>query len=83
MWIGFQGRPGIGVRFDPPCNVKLIRYEFKVGQLGRRNGSLLQSGSHYYGIGSALARLVEVILHDQRAILTVSSVIPESWGGPT
>jgi len=35
----------------------------------------------YYGIGSALARLVDVILHDQRSILTVSSVIPESWGG--
>ena len=38
-------------------------------------------GATYYGIGSALARLVEVILHDQRAILTVSSAIPESWGG--
>lgn len=38
-------------------------------------------GATYYGIGSALARLVEVILHDQRSILTVSSVIPESWGG--
>lgn len=28
-------------------------------------------GSTYYGIGSALARIAEVILHDQRAILTV------------
>ncbi len=28
-------------------------------------------GATYYGIGSALARIVEVILHDQRAILTV------------
>jgi L-lactate dehydrogenase len=25
----------------------------------------------YYGIGSALARLVEVILYDQRAVMTV------------
>lgn len=30
-------------------------------------------GATYYGIGSAVARLVEALLHDQRAILTVSS----------
>ncbi|NLA74593.1 MAG: L-lactate dehydrogenase [Deltaproteobacteria bacterium] len=30
-------------------------------------------GATYYGIGSALARLADVILHDQRAILTVSA----------
>lgn len=30
-------------------------------------------GATYYGIGSALARIVDVILHDQRAILTVCS----------
>jgi L-lactate dehydrogenase len=30
-------------------------------------------GATYYGIGSALARIVDVILHDQRAILTVST----------
>lgn len=28
-------------------------------------------GATYYGIGSALARIVNVILHDQRAVLTV------------
>ncbi len=28
-------------------------------------------GATYYGIGSALARIVDVILHDQRAIMTV------------
>jgi L-lactate dehydrogenase len=27
----------------------------------------------YYGIGSALARIVDVILHDQRAVLTVGA----------
>jgi L-lactate dehydrogenase len=32
-------------------------------------------GATYYGIGSAVARLVDVLLHDQRAILTVSSRI--------
>ena len=30
-------------------------------------------GATYYGIGSALARIVKVILHDQRAVLTVGS----------
>jgi L-lactate dehydrogenase len=33
-------------------------------------------GATYYGIGSALARIIEVILHDQRSILTVCT--PES-----
>src|SRR5262245_55772008 len=28
-------------------------------------------GSTYYGIGSAVARLLDVILHDQRAVLTI------------
>jgi L-lactate dehydrogenase len=28
-------------------------------------------GSTYYGIGSAVARIVDVLLHDQRAVLTV------------
>jgi L-lactate dehydrogenase len=28
-------------------------------------------GATYYGIGSALARIVDVVLHDQRSILTV------------
>ena len=37
-------------------------------------------GATYYGIGSALARIIDVILNDQRAILTVCSTIPKSWG---
>lgn len=32
-------------------------------------------GATYYGIGSAVARIVNVVLHDQRAILTVCSRI--------
>jgi L-lactate dehydrogenase len=32
-------------------------------------------GATYYGIGSAVARIVEVIVHDQRAILTICSRI--------
>ncbi len=34
----------------------------------------------YYGIGAALARIVDVILHDQRAILTVSSRVADFQG---
>ena len=30
-------------------------------------------GATYYGIGSALARIVDVILHDQRAVMTVGA----------
>jgi L-lactate dehydrogenase len=37
-------------------------------------------GATYYGIGSALARIVDVILHDQRSILTVCSPMPEVAG---
>ena len=34
-------------------------------------------GATYYGIGSALARLVDAILDDQRAVLTVCSPMPK------
>jgi L-lactate dehydrogenase len=37
-------------------------------------------GATYYGIGSALARIVDVILHDQRSILTVCTPMPEIAG---
>jgi L-lactate dehydrogenase len=37
-------------------------------------------GATYYGIGSALARIVEVILQDQRSILTVCSPAAEVAG---
>lgn len=39
-------------------------------------------GATYYGIGSALARIVDVILHDQRAILTVCTPATEVEGIP-
>jgi L-lactate dehydrogenase len=37
-------------------------------------------GATYYGIGAALARIVKAILRDERAVLTVSSLVPESLG---
>jgi L-lactate dehydrogenase len=39
-------------------------------------------GATYYGIGAALARIVDVILHDQRAILTVTSHVSDFPGVP-
>lgn len=37
-------------------------------------------GATYYGIGSALARICDVILHDQRSLLTVCTPEPEIAG---
>ncbi len=37
-------------------------------------------GATYYGIGSAIARIVEVILQDERSILTVSTPMKEVVG---
>jgi L-lactate dehydrogenase len=37
-------------------------------------------GATYYGIGSALARIVDVILHDQRAVMTVGALIADVFG---
>lgn len=37
-------------------------------------------GATYYGIGSALARIVDVVLHDQRAILTVCAPEADVFG---
>jgi len=37
-------------------------------------------GATYYGVGSALARLVKAIIDDQRAILTVCTPMPEIAG---
>ncbi|MBN2044485.1 MAG: L-lactate dehydrogenase [Anaerolineales bacterium] len=37
-------------------------------------------GSTYYGVGSAIARIVEVILGNQRAILTVCTLLDEVAG---
>lgn len=39
-------------------------------------------GATYYGIASALSRIVNVILHDQRAVLTVCAPAPEVAGVP-
>lgn len=37
-------------------------------------------GATYYGVGSALARIVQAVLHDQRSILTVCAPTPDVYG---
>jgi L-lactate dehydrogenase len=37
-------------------------------------------GATYYGIGSAVARIVEVILQDERSLLTVCTPMPDVAG---
>lgn len=37
-------------------------------------------GATYYGIGSAIAKIVDVVLHDQRSVLTVSVPVTSDTG---
>lgn len=51
------------------------------GQVRRAAYTIISGkGATYYGIGSALARIVEVILHDQRSILTVCTTTADVQG---
>jgi len=60
-----HGRPLTGPqREQVDENVRRAAYHIIAGK-----------GATYYGIGSAVARIVDVVLHDQRAILTVCSRI--------
>ncbi len=57
-----------------------VRSEIDQG-VRRAAYSIIQGkGATYYGIGCALARIVDVVLHDQRAILTVCSPLPDIAG---
>ena len=57
------------VRQEIDQNVRKAAYRIIAGK-----------GSTYYGIGSAVAHIVDAILHDHRAILTVSAWTPEVEG---
>jgi len=66
-----------GLRLDEYCRVRGITLtdddRKDIDQRVRKAAyRIIQGkGATYYGIGSALARIVNVILHDQRAVLTV------------
>jgi L-lactate dehydrogenase len=64
-FVKVQGTPLIDAqRQQIDENVRRAAYQIIVGK-----------GSTYYGIGSAVARIVDVLLHDQRAILSICSRI--------
>jgi L-lactate dehydrogenase len=58
-----------GVRRDIDEKVRRAAYTIIAGK-----------GATYYGIGSALARIVEAVLHDQRSILTVCAPTADVGG---
>jgi L-lactate dehydrogenase len=64
-------------------NIRLtdeIRLEID-GKVRRAAYSIISGkGATYYGIGSALARIVEVILQDERSILTVCTTTAQVQG---
>jgi L-lactate dehydrogenase len=63
--VQVHGTPLTGKeRRDIDENVRRAAYQIIAGK-----------GATYYGIGSAVARIVDVLVHDQRAILTVCSRI--------
>jgi len=57
------------VRQEIDCQVRCAAYTIIQGK-----------GASYYGIGSALARIVRVILHDERAVMTVCLPMDEVVG---
>ncbi len=56
----------------------------QIGEQVRRAGYeiLAAKGASYYGISSALARITQVIVNDQRSVLTVSTRLPYVEGVP-
>ena len=52
-----------------------VGFGLRPGDERRGSGDCIQiiagKGATYYGIGSAVARLTEVLLYDQRAVLTI------------
>ena len=66
-FVRVRGTPVTGdERRNIDENVRRAAYQIIAGK-----------GSTYYGIASAVARIVDVLLHDQRAILTVCSRITD------
>jgi L-lactate dehydrogenase len=63
------------VALDQAWRDEIDRHVRKAGQ-----AIIAGKGATFYGIGSALARIVEVVLQDQRSILTVCTPLPEVAG---
>lgn len=66
-----------GVCLDPACRQEI---DDRVRHAAYR--IIEGKGATYYGIGAALSRIVDVVLHNHQAILTVCSPMPEVAGVP-
>jgi L-lactate dehydrogenase len=57
-----------------------VRKDIDAKVRGAAYSIITGKGATYYGIGCALARIVDVILHDQRAVMTVGAPISDLLG---
>ncbi|OGO61982.1 MAG: L-lactate dehydrogenase [Chloroflexi bacterium RBG_19FT_COMBO_47_9] len=62
------------------CTDDIVRGRIESGVRNAAYQIIQGKGSTYYGIGSSLAKIVEVILRDQRSILTVCTPVMEVVG---
>ncbi|MDD2541133.1 MAG: L-lactate dehydrogenase [Desulfuromonadaceae bacterium] len=75
-----------GIPLEDFCRLRGVQFDADQRQkidhdVRRAAYSIIEGkGATYYGIGSALARIIDVILNDQRAILTVCTPISKMWG---
>src|ERR1039457_418020 len=75
-----------GTPLEDFCRLRSVKFDADQRQkidhdVRRAAYSIIEGkGATYYGIGSALARIIDVILNDQRAILTVCTPISEIGG---
>ncbi|MCC6130643.1 MAG: L-lactate dehydrogenase [Acidobacteria bacterium] len=75
-----------GIRLAEYCRLQGLALDestrFDIDQRVRFAGrSIIKGkGATFYGIGAALARIVDVVLHDQRAVLTVCTPLSEVAG---
>jgi L-lactate dehydrogenase len=73
-----------GIRLEEFCRGQGLPYEVAalkaIANETRSAGLQIQQakGASYFGIGAALTRITDAILRDEHAILTVSSLVPES-----
>ena len=75
-----------GMSLDEFCKLRKSKLDKSVRQeidraVRRAAYQIIEGkGATYYGIGAALARIVSVIINDQRAILTVSTPMADAAG---
>lgn len=64
------------------CTDEAVKTDIEARVRGAAYSIIEGKGSTSFGIGSAMTRIVEVILRDQRALLTVCTPVPDVAGVP-